>query len=75
MKARRNGEHDRRDLFRYSFGREIIMKQQIHDTILPEKLGIQVSPFQTRWRLAQEQLLVLNKWIDKQFPIEKDERH
>lgn len=49
------------------------MKQQIHDTILPEKLGIQVCPFSTRWRLAHEQLLALNEWIDKQFPIEKDE--
>lgn len=44
------------------------------DTILPEKLGIQVRPFSTRLRLAQEQLLALNEWIDKQFPIEKDER-
>lgn len=44
------------------------MKQQIHDTILPEKLGIQVCPFSVKLRLAQEQLLVLNKWIDKQFP-------
>lgn len=51
------------------------MKQQIHDTILPEKIGIQVCPFSTRWRLAQEQLLALNEWIDKQFPIDKDERH
>ena len=51
------------------------MKQQIHDTILPEKLGIQVCPFSARWRLAYEQLLALNEWIDKQFPIEKYERH
>lgn len=51
------------------------MKQQIHDTILSEKLGLQVCPFLTRLRLAHEQLLALNKWIDKQFPIEKDERH
>ena len=51
------------------------MKQQIHYTTLPEKLGIQVCPFQTRWRLAQEQLLALNEWINKQFPIKKDERH
>ena len=50
------------------------MKQQIHDTILSEKIGIQVCPFSTRWRLAHEQLLVLNKWIDKQFPIEIYER-
>ena len=54
---------------------EETMKQQIHDTILSEKLGLQVYPFQTRWRLAHEQLLALNEWIDKQFPIEKDERH
>ena len=51
------------------------MKQQIHDTILPEKIGIQVCPFQTRARLTHEQLLALNEWVDKQFPIEKDERH
>lgn len=51
------------------------MKQQIHDTILPEKLDIQVCPFSTKWRLAHEQLLALNEWIDKQFPIEKDERY
>lgn len=50
------------------------MKQQIHDTILSEKIGIQVCPFSTRWRLAHEQILALNEWIDKQFPIEKDER-
>lgn len=43
-------------------------------TILPEKLDIQVSPFSVKWRLAQEQLLALNEWIDKQYPIEKDER-
>lgn len=45
-----------------------------HDTILPEKLGIQVCPFSVKWRLAQEQLLALSEWIDKQFPIDKDER-
>ena len=67
------GRRGRKVVFRYSFRAKIIMKQQIHDTILPEKLGIQVCPFSTRWRLAQEQLLALNEWIDKQFPIEKVE--
>ena len=50
------------------------MKQQIHYTTLPEKLGIQVCPFQTRWRLAHEQLLALNEWVDKQFTIDENER-
>ena len=50
------------------------MTQQIHDTILPEKLDIQVCPFSTKWGLAHEQLLALNEWGGKQFTIEKDER-
>lgn len=68
------GRRGREVVLRYSFGTKIIMKQQIHDIILPEKIGIQVCPFSTRWRLAHEQILALNEWIDKQFPIEKDER-
>ena len=68
------GRRGRKVILRYSFRAKIIMKQLIHGTILPEKLGIQVCPFSVKWRLAQEQLLALTEWIDKQFPIDKDER-
>ena len=54
---------------------ELYHRYWIDEAYLAEKIGIQVCPFQTRWRLAHEQLLALNEWIDKQFPIEKYERH
>lgn len=50
------GSIDRRDLFRYSFREEIIMKQQIHDTILSilaeKRADGEVLPFATSIEVA-----------------------
>ena len=51
---------------------ELIRNNKSTTLSFPKKLGIQVCPFQARWRLAHEQLLAMNEWIDKQFPIKKD---